>query len=957
MLGMKGIFVVALVLAVLSSILGFAATMGFKFTLESIAVIAVAGAVVACVAILLKFRGSISYRLSTHRKPIKTSEKLAEMLCINALIPCGNYVLVEDTRGKLIGHAYFRITNIPYLIDDLDKDRKMFYVGNFVRTLSTLTFPFELIPRIMPVPTDAYMASINKSINDLRLTLSAEGSVADPARQARLRNLERIASRLLEGEGTRDVSFLVHIIVHGKDEAQISRELEANTKTLMSTLEMGLNVKAERLSSYAMMEAVKEFFRASVNYNPSKACRMLCWDLAYLVPLAKPKLPPVDKLLSGAYIGKTLSGTIVCFDINKFTNPHLMILGQSGSGKSVTAKTFSSRFYDLYGTPTLVIDYAGEYVDWVLSRGGIVVDMRHNTINPFELGPATLTDRMRQIVDAFEKICEFRTINQRNAFTYYVMRAYQVKGYVSDQPKTWGRESPTLKDMIELMEKDFKSLSLTKQLTIQSLLDRLRTLASGPFGIFGQSSLSIESLTHGFVSIDLSKVTSNTLKDIIAWTILQYIDSKMRLDGIVKSVRLLIILDEAWKLCRDEKSLPVTLIKEGRKYGYSLLVSSQDATEDLAESILSNAGTVIVHKTSHPKYLSFFKRAYGLTDMEVSRIQNLAVGEALIKLGDDPRPFFVKVDMEDASAHILERNEVGTKGEIRQPLPVILRTPQPKPLEPTAIEMPSTPELSLVAPIPNLQPELTVKGDFYGNSGKTMAETGKLGKTMAPMPYNNVRLSKNALMLLDDIVSNIDSRTIERYRRTNLNDYQGNKARLELEKYGLVESNELPRVAGEGRWGKVLRLSEKGKAWANQTYRASTMARREGGAIHRHFVQLLGTKLQKHNFNVETELPVGDGRTADLVVNRSIAFEVETRGFSLSNIKKNLDYGFKKVVVVCQTKLTKEKIEHQLSDSGLDRRKVLVLDLTTLLKGDIFELLSGAPGCDESLVTVKEISR
>jgi len=957
MIGMKGIFIIALILAILSSIIGFATIQGFKLTLESIIPIAVTGAVAVSVAIIFKIRSSISYRLSVHRKPIETGKGLAEMLGIKALIPCGNYVLVHDTRDKLIGHAYFRITNIPYLIDDLDRDRKIFYVGNFVRTLSTLTFPFELIPRIMPVPTEAYMASINKSINDLRLTLSAEGSVADPARQARLKNLEKVASRLLEGEGTRDVSFLVHIIAHGKNEQQISRELEANTKTLMSTLEMGLNVKAEKLSGYAMMEAVKEFFRASVKYNPSKACRMLCWDLAYLVPLAKPKLPPVERLLSGAYLGKTLSGSIVCLDINHFTNPHLMILGQSGSGKSVTAKSFASRFYDLYGTPILVIDYAGEYGEWVLSRGGMVINMRHDTINPFELGPATLTDRVRQLIDAFEKICEFRTINQRNAFTHYVMRAYQAKSYVSDDPKTWGRQPPTLNDVIELMEQDFKKLSMTKQLTIQSLLDRLYTLASGPFGIFGQSTLSIESLTNGFVSIDLSKVTSNTLKDIIAWTILQYIDSKMRMDGIVKNVRLLIILDEAWKLCRDESSLPVTIIKEGRKYGYSLLVSSQDATEDLAEPILSNAGTVIVHKTSHPKYLSFFKRAYGLTDNEVSRIQNLAIGEALIKLGEDPRPFFVKVDMEDVSEQALERNEFGIK-DIRPPIPVVRR---PEPLQPTAIETPiklPTPDLpSITAQSPLTQPQSVVNSDFYDDSGKTRANVRNLGKTRAPMPYDNVRLSKNELMLLDDIVSHPNSKTIERYRRIGLNDYQGNMARLQLKKNELIESVELPRVVGEGRWGKVLRLTEKGRAWTNQRFKAITTTKREGGALHKHFVQLLASQLQQHNLNVETELPVGDGRTTDLVVNRSIAFEIETRGFSLSNVEKNLEYGFKAVVIVCQTKLTKERIERQVSGSGLDRGRVFVTDLATLLKSDVSHVLSGALWCDETPITVKEGSK
>src|SRR6266568_7297514 len=121
----------------------------------------------------------------------------------------------------------------------------------------------------------------------------------------------------------------------------------------------------------------------------------------------------------------------------------------------------------------------------------------------------------------------------------------------------------------------------------------------------------------------------------------------MRTNGTQSKVRLVIALDEAWKLCRSESSLPVTIVKEGRKFGYALLVSSQDATADLAESILANAGTTVIFRTQHPKYLNFFKSAYGLNEQEISRVQNLSVGEALFKLSDDPRPFFVKIEMEE----------------------------------------------------------------------------------------------------------------------------------------------------------------------------------------------------------------------------------------------------------------------------------------------------------------------
>lgn len=188
------------------------------------------------------------------------------------------------------------------------------------------------------------------------------------------------------------------------------------------------------------------------------------------------------------------------------------------------------------------------------------------------------------------------------------------------------------------MEQDSISghLNQLRHWTVLSLIERLQGVSSVHFGIYGRSTVSISTLTQGFTCVDLSKLTSSSLKDVIAWTVLQYIDSEMRVHGTKSKVRLIIALDEAWKLCRSESSLPVTIIKEGRKFGYSLWVGSQDATADLAESILANAGTAVIFRIQHSKYLNFFKSAYGLNEQELSRVQNLSVGEALFKLSDDP---------------------------------------------------------------------------------------------------------------------------------------------------------------------------------------------------------------------------------------------------------------------------------------------------------------------------------
>src|SRR6266516_7838618 len=188
--------------------------------------------------------------------------------------------------------------------------------------------------------------------------------------------------------------------------------------------------------------------------------------------------------------------------LNSYSNPHGCSVGASGSGKSTFIKTFLTRCHDLEQNPVMIIDYAGEYRDWVLSRNGTVVDFSRDIINPFELGSATLADRIRQVVDSFDHNCDFKTINQKNAFTFYVTRAYKEKGFKPTDRETWKGEPPTVQDIIRLMEQDVDHLKPMKQVTVLTLLDRLQAVASGAFGIFGKSTVSIDSLTRGFTCVD-----------------------------------------------------------------------------------------------------------------------------------------------------------------------------------------------------------------------------------------------------------------------------------------------------------------------------------------------------------------------------------------------------------------------------------------------------------------------
>jgi len=621
---------------------------------------------------------------------------------------------------------------------------------------------------------------------------------------------------------------------------------------------------------------LREFFRATLKVNPPKANRMLTWDLAYLIPLAKPKQPPLEKLLTGVYIGRTTANGIVCLDIARYANPHVVIMGKSGYGKSTTVKTMTTRMHDLNDTNILIVDYAGEYAPWVQSRNGSVIDMRTSGINPFDLGSANLTDRIRQLVDTFQILSEL-SLPQRNFLSYYLVKLYESKGFKAFDPGTWKGKAPVLEDLVELMKRDLSQSEVAKQLTVMTLIEKLSALATGPLGVFRKSTFSISDLTKGFVCIDLSKVTSTIMKDMIAYTILQHVDSEMRLRGLVSGVRLAVVLDEAWKLCREEQSLPVTIIKEGRKYGYSLIVSSQDATADLAESILANAGTAIIHHTEHPKYLKFFETAYGLTGSELARIKNAPIGDALVKIGDDPRPFFVRVEMEVPEGE----NAVKTvsKKENQNDFS----------------------ENAQISPLP--------------------ADTAKISEENSP-----ANLSYNARKLLENIAKNPDYRVTDHYYRLGINPREGNKAKKELERLGLIEEIELPSVVGSGRSGKVLKPTASGYSIIEK----NPDTNRFGGPIHRHIVRLIRSKYQDRRVRIES--PLGEGRRTDLVIDGRVAIEVETRDFSEENIRKNIEGGYEKVVVVCSTRQMVAKFQILLAEKFPDETRVTITDFASILK-------------------------
>jgi DNA helicase HerA-like ATPase len=98
----------------------------------------------------------------------------------------------------------------------------------------------------------------------------------------------------------------------------------------------------------------------------------------------------------------------------------------------------------------------------------------------------------------------------------------------------------------------------------------------------------------------------------------------MMMTGLSKSLRLMVCVDEAHKLCNDPKI--TDLAKEARKYGLGLILSSQE-TRDFHPSIFANAGTQIVLALEDAD-ASIMAKVYATEKKDQAAVKNLIVGQA-----------------------------------------------------------------------------------------------------------------------------------------------------------------------------------------------------------------------------------------------------------------------------------------------------------------------------------------
>lgn len=328
---------------------------------------------------------------------------------------------------------------------------------------------------------------------------------------------------------------------------------------------------------------------------------------------------PADASPSSVLIqlGHDSGSKLATWKISTEGSPHAFILGIPGQGKSVTTRRIM-RDMAAQNLPALVFDFHGDMAANPPDEMKVFDATKGLPFSPFELlegkNYTHAAYEIREILAIVGNLGEI----QGNTVYRALLKAYESCGFTSDSA---GDQLPTIDNFIEKLEIEESAAR------VRNARARLTPLTD--FGLFDENSTEIFDIHRGKgLVVDLSGLGIEAVQMAAGSFILRKMYKEMFTWEQNQTMKLAIVLDEAHRLAKDV-TLP-KIMKEGRKYGVSVIVASQ-GLEDFNQAVISNAGTKIAFRCNFPSSRKVGGIMRGPKNVELSEnIENLQVGQAYV---------------------------------------------------------------------------------------------------------------------------------------------------------------------------------------------------------------------------------------------------------------------------------------------------------------------------------------
>lgn len=353
------------------------------------------------------------------------------------------------------------------------------------------------------------------------------------------------------------------------------------------------------------------------------------------------------------------------FDGSEFYNPHVLIIGFTGSGKTFFIQYLCERL-EAYSDFTIKLDIAGTLTTpnakrYIFSTDGNL------TVNPFfirsltdsqadeEDNPAPVTEKTLDLLSFFKDVATFSEY-ELTILESIVRNTFKICG-ISDAYVSETAIEPTFSKFQEvldlkkeyLLEKINKNVSEMDNFSLKKEYEALENINAyiQPFvqGAYSNLFNGVNNYTYERNSVlDFSKL-SEVLKKPLYNLVLKDLWRFCIKDGSnekEKSVpRKIIVVDEEHEFVDQEETLKMIsskLIKQGRKYNVMVINATQDIgdlqTNKFAEAILSNCNFKFLFKlgeVDHEKVQKY----YNLTQKEMKFVRGnkLSAGQGTAEKG------------------------------------------------------------------------------------------------------------------------------------------------------------------------------------------------------------------------------------------------------------------------------------------------------------------------------------
>jgi hypothetical protein len=291
-------------------------------------------------------------------------------------------------------------------------------------------------------------------------------------------------------------------------------------------------------------------------------------------------------------LGTAGDGSVVKWDpyhpARRLTNGHVVILGSSGSGKTQTLKSFVDQLCS-QGVVPLLLDFNDDYIDpeYLQRLGAQCFDgMDGLPFNPLEPELDSHTGRLNVEKQIFQVSGVLKNVyglgvQQEASLRAALKSAYDEVGLVAHKGQR--AMAPEFSRVGELLEEAGE----------KTVVNRLSPIFQ--LGLFRPGTSALEKLILRPAVVRLSQLPNEEVKKAAAELILRSLYNSILHLGHSQELRYVIVIDEAHKIAN--LGAVKTLLKEARKYGVCVVLSSQEA-RDFEDYVFSNAGSLLSLKLS-----------------------------------------------------------------------------------------------------------------------------------------------------------------------------------------------------------------------------------------------------------------------------------------------------------------------------------------------------------------------